>query len=82
MITLMEYDRDSKPTGRLCKLPDISREQLADLLPLYGFTGKLDVHTGIMDGYNAARWCFVYRADMAWVLHGVTSVQLEEIIAP
>lgn len=78
LITLMEYTRDSKPTGRLCKLADITREQLADLLPLYGFTGKLDVHTGIMDGYNADRWCFVYRADM----HGGDPVQLEEIIAP
>lgn len=78
VITLMEYTRDSKPTGRLCKVPDITREQLADLLPLYGFTGKLDVHTGIMDGYNADRWCFVYRADM----HGGNPVQLEEIIAP
>lgn len=78
MIALIEYDTASKPTGRLCRVPDITREQLADLLPLYGFTGKLDTNTGIMNGYNAERWCFVYRSGMAW--HPGTDTTLDALI--
>lgn len=78
MIALIEYTHDSKPTGRLCRVPDITREQLADLLPLYGFTGKLDTNTGIMNGYNAERWCFVYRSGMAW--HPGTDTTLDALI--
>lgn len=62
MITLIEYDADSKPTGRLCRLPDVTREELPDLLMLYGILATLD--NGQLRGYHPANWCFVYRSFM------------------
>lgn len=65
MITLIEYTTtDSKPTGRICRLPDTSREHLTDLLSLYGFTGDYSQYTGRMEGYHPLYWCFVYQGSM------------------
>lgn len=70
MITLIEYTADSKPTGRLCRLPT-PRSELPDLLPLYGITATLD--NGQLRGYHPERWCFVYQSAMT----GNPGVQIE-----
>jgi hypothetical protein len=81
MITLIEYTTsDSKPTGRICRIPDVNRQQLTDLLMLYGFTGEYGEYTGRLEAYHPAHWCFVYNGSMGH--HPGEQVELYELIAP
>lgn len=79
MITLIEYDHTSKPTGRLCRLPDTTREHLTDLLSLYGFAGDYSQYTGRMEGHHPMYWCFVYQGSMEF--HAGIQVELYELLS-
>jgi hypothetical protein len=80
-IALIEYSTaTSKPTGRLCRIPDTTREQMHDLLTLYGFTGDYGQYTGRLEAYHPMHWCFVYQSSMEW--HPGEHVELYELIAP
>lgn len=77
MITLIEYTADSKPTGRICRLPDVTRDELPDLLMLYGILATLD--NGQLRGYHPANWCFVYKSSMTGT--NGTEIELTELLS-
>jgi hypothetical protein len=65
MLTIIEYTAENKPTGRICRLPDMTPEDLAALLPMYGYTGTYSPYVNQLRDYNTAGiFCHVYRSSM------------------
>jgi len=76
MITLIEYDSASKPTGRICRLPNDTRDTLAALLPLYGCEKPLSCGQITL---SAERFIFVYQSSMS--THPGVLVELADILS-
>lgn len=72
-LSITEYTADNKPTGRYCLVPGIKRDDLPDMLELYGISVKLQ--NGQIRLPDRDTWFFVYQAP----LKQTTEVSIEDL---